>query len=109
MVVFLSHKMSSVSEEVVLDIRTRAMSFIREKLPEINDIEFIENYIYDDAPEDATNLWYLGRSIQEMGKADLIFFCHDPREARGCKVECLISDLYDLPILNHIIGDLPEK
>lgn len=52
----------------------------------------------DEDPEaDSSNcLWYLGRSIQRMGKADVIIFSNDWRTARGCIAEHLIAEAYDI-------------
>lgn len=108
MIVFLSHKMSGLTDEEVYKIRNRAKKFIESKFPN-EKIEYIENYVYDDAPEDATNLWYLGRSIQEMRKADTIFFCDDYRDSRGCCIELTICMTYSLDILNSRIGNIPKE
>lgn len=45
-------------------------------------------------PEDAGRLWYLGRSIQNMDKADYIVFHNHWRSAKGCWVEHAAAEMY---------------
>lgn len=45
------------------------------------------------------DLWYLGRSVQLMGKADVVIFAKDWRNARGCIVEHLITEAYGINCL----------
>lgn len=48
-------------------------------------------------PPDDNFLWYLGLSIQQLGEADLVIFASDWREARGCRVEHAVCELYKIP------------
>lgn len=114
--IMLSHKMSGMSDEYCYAVRDAAKKHIENNLNGIVDtniteteIEYIENYIYPEAPENAPNLWYLGRSIQELGKCDFVFFCNDYQFSRGGVVEYIIAHLYSIPILNHVIGNMPEE
>lgn len=108
MVVFLSQKMSGLSDEEVFKVRKAAEEFIKSKLPD-EDIEIIDNYVYPEAPENAHNLWYLGRSIQRMAEADTIFFTSTYENSRGGLIEKHITELYDLNVLNERIGNMPES
>lgn len=107
MKVFLCEKMSGMSDDYVYGVRAEAEKFIKSKLPN-EEIEIVQNYVYPEAPENAPNLWYLGRSIQELAYADAIFFCNDFHDSRGGKIEEQISRVYDLRILNKEIGDMPR-
>ena len=108
MIIFLSHKMSGLTDEVVYEIRDNAKAYIESKvkdlLKENEEVTYIENYVYEDAPAGAHNLWYLGRSIQKMAEADYIYFCDDYTLSRGCTIEHKIVELYELKVLNDIIG-----
>lgn len=45
-------------------------------------------------------VYWLGLGLQkELSKADLAIFCGDISETRGCKVEKLICELYDIPYI----------
>ena len=95
MKIFLSHAMSKLTEDEVLSIRKKATR----KLKEIygNDIEIIENYYHENVPENAGQLWHLGRSIQQMEEADLIVFIENHGYSRGCLIEKFIVSIYSLP------------
>ena len=54
---------------------------------------------FDDR-EYSLKLWHLGRSIQQLGQADAIYFIPGYSDSRGCKVEKLIAKLYGVEILN---------
>ena len=103
--VFISQPMNGLTEEEVMETRkkaiTHATKLINEKLHPMKEteIEFMETYIYEDAPEDAGRLWYLGRSIQELGKADFVYFVDGWEKASGCISEAVIADLYEIPVL----------
>ena len=62
-------------------------------------IEIIDNYNHDDAPLNAGRLWHLGRSIQQLGEADAVYFCKGNCKARGCLIERLVVFIYKIPIL----------
>lgn len=100
MKVFLSHKMSGVSEEEVYKIRERMTNEVKEMFPD-QDIEIIDNYNHEGAPENAGRLWHLGRSIQQLEEADAIYF--DKRNigklANGVVVEKVVASLYNIKVL----------
>jgi hypothetical protein len=94
MKVFLSHKMSGLSEEEVMKIRKECKEYLESKFGEI---EIIDNYTHEDAPENAGRLWHLGRSIQQMEEADAIYFHPGTcRISEGCRIEYEIYKEYDL-------------
>lgn len=99
--VFLSHPMSSLTDEQVQMERDIMINNINEALSYM-DITYIDNYHHDGAPEDPNKLWHLGASIQQLGDADCIFF-HRLAGAKGVKVEKVIAELYEIPVLNDII------
>ena len=101
MKVFLSHKMSGLTEDEVMTIRNNAIGYLTSKYGEI---EVIDNYHHENVPENAGRLWHLGTSIRQMEEADAIYFCDmlidDWRTAKGCLMEFYIASLYGLKILN---------
>ena len=98
--IFLSHNMSGLKDEEVWQIRHKAEELIKENIP---TAEFIDNYNHPGAPEvfandTARRLWHLGRSIQQLGTAQMIYFCKESTSV-GCIVERLIAHLYGIPVL----------
>ena len=103
MKIMLSHPMLGISENEVLQLRENVSSLIKDRF---GDVEIIDNYHHDDAPENAGRLWHLGRSIQQMGEVDAVYFCGDysNSKALGCLVEHIICRLYKIKILNDELG-----
>ena len=93
MKVFLSHQMSGLSKEEVMEIRNTALNNLQNKF---GAIELIDNYHHEDVPKEAGRLWHLGTSIRMMEQADLIYFCAGWKNAKGCLIERQICDIYGL-------------
>lgn len=111
MKIFLSHKMSGLTEEEVYKIREEAKIKIEENLPpEVRvTITYIDNYHHDDAPENAGRLWHLGRSIQQLADADAIYFVDGHNDAKGCLIESLVALVYNIPDLNRMMKSLKKN
>lgn len=96
---FISQPMNGIDDDVVLKKReeaiTNAKIFIKSNTGE-DEVEVLETFIYEDAPEDAGRLWYLGRSIQMLGKADYIYFVEGYENANGCMAEEFIAKQYGI-------------
>ena len=62
------------------------------------EVELIDTFITEDMPEDASNpgVWYLGKSIELLSKADIVFFSSEWRNYRGCVIEHMIAEKYDI-------------
>ena len=61
----------------------------------------ILNSIINDPPPNATNsgVWYLGRSLEIMSKADLVAFAKGRQDARGCAIEHQVAVEYGIPVI----------
>lgn len=90
---FISQPMAGLSEEEVLREREIA---IKEAKSVIGDsVEVIDSFITD-TPQDCVPLWYLGRSILLLAKADVAYFGRGWKEARGCVIENLCAVQYGI-------------
>lgn len=89
---FISLPMSGRDEDEILSIRDYIYKIMKPL-----GYELMETYYREDAPEDAGRLWYLGRSIQDLGLADLVIFAPGWRLAKGCLSEHYICDRYNIP------------
>lgn len=98
MKLFISQPMSGKTIEQVEEMRALAIKTVMAKYPD-EKFEIINNYVHEDAPSDASRLWHLGRSIQQLAEADVITFTPDWRSANGCLVERVIADLYDIKVI----------
>ena len=104
--VFLSHEMSGLDEEYVVERRNKIAEVVEMYInaftsynPSGEHIEIIDNYHHYDAPENAGRLWHLGRSIQQMEEADLVVFISHWSNSKGCKVEKFLCKVYKIPYI----------
>lgn len=57
--------------------------------------EIIDTIITEDAPKDSdAAMFYLGKSIELMSKADVVYFMKGWHKARGCMIEHAICQHY---------------
>ena len=96
---FISQPMRGLTNEEILkvreEIKNRAEKTIGEPLELINS--FFEDYpgeIIKYIP-----VWYLGKSIQLLSRADIVYFGSDWRNARGCKIEYEIANAYGIEVI----------
>lgn len=57
--------------------------------------------VFADSPEEAQNkpLWYSSKSVEAMSKVDAMYFMKGWNEARWCKFEHQIAEVYGIKIL----------
>lgn len=95
MKVFISQPMNGLTEKEIKKTRKRVL----DKLKQVTDeeIEVVNPITRKDAPEDSGRLWYLGRAISDMDKADLVVFAAGSYyAARGCRVEREVVGIYEV-------------
>lgn len=97
---YISQPMRDKSAEQIEAARQRAVqmakSYVDSQLgiPEgERKIEVIDSF-FKGAPHDAKPLWSLGRALQEMSSADIVFFASAWATARGCRIENLAAHEY---------------
>lgn len=93
---FISIPMHGVDEVDILDTR----DLIYKSMCKVGDYELLDTYHRDNVPEGAGRLWYLGRSIQDLGQADLVIFAPGWNLAKGCVVEHMACEVYKIPYIN---------
>ena len=98
---FISQPMRGLTDieilKVRLEIKNRAEKIIGEPLELINS--FFEDY-----PKEINKykpVWYLGKSIQFLSQADIVYFGGDWRNARGCKIEYEIATTYGIKVIKE--------
>lgn len=98
--VFFSQPMRGLTDEEIAVERTYMISEFRDFL--IDELGFNDDVVICDingsyvkpGPKDAGRIWYLGRSIQNMDKADYIVFHKNWATADGCCAEHNIAINY---------------
>lgn len=92
---FISQPTKGKSDKEIQEVKEAAIDEVRNMFGE--EVNVIESFIKEDNP-DKTNpgLWYMGKSILLMSKADVVYFAKGWREARGCVIENFIANEYNL-------------
>ena len=81
---FISQPMQGKSIEEIFAEREEAAKKATSLVK--RDMEVIDSYIQD-APEGAKPLWFLGKSLELMADADVVYFAEGWQKARGCQLE----------------------
>lgn len=98
MQVFLSHKMSGLTEDEIRPIRRSAKMYIVNKYGP--STTFVDNYHHSNVPKKAGRLWHLGESIKLLDSCDAVYFIPGHwRKAKGCWVERFICFIYKIKVL----------
>ena len=93
MKVFISQPMRGLAEHEIKLNRAKAIENIKRLYG--NDVEIIDNYFDNDEKP----LFKLGKSIELLSKADIIYLCKGWNKARGCKIEYMCALDYDVKII----------
>lgn len=81
---FISQPMNGKTDEEILKEREHAIELAKRYLGE--DVVIIDSF-FQSAPVDAKPLWFLGKSIELLSTADVVYFANGWKEARGCRIE----------------------
>lgn len=97
--VFISQPMRGLTDEEILEKRSEIKKDIETKINE--EIEFIDSFLQDYPGEINKHIpvWYLGKSIQLLSQADMIYLGEGWDKARGCKIEYEIAKVYGINII----------
>lgn len=90
--------MRDKTDEQIKAERKRAVDVIREKFG--CDVEVLETF-FEEAPHDAKPLWFLGKSIQFLGEADIAYFIGEWRNYRGCRIENAVAKEYGIKVIEE--------
>lgn len=103
---FISCPMNGRDEEAI----TKSMDKMHKLMEAIlgEKLEVIETYIDEDAPNNVNaGVWYLSKSIELLAEADYFvgfgFYLSFTEKYKGCEIEAMIADHYDIPI--YLISD----
>lgn len=93
---FISQPMRGLTDEEILKAREEIKARAEKEIGE--PIELIDSFIseYPGEINKQIPVWYLGKSIQFLSQADIVYFGGDWRNARGCKIEHEIAVQYNL-------------
>ena len=81
---FISQPMNGKTDEEIKAEREIAIRNAQEIIGE--EVEVIDSF-FEKAPHDARPLWFLGKSLELMATADVVYFVEGWKDARGCRIE----------------------
>ena len=96
---FISQPMRDLTDDEILKAREEIKNIAENTIGE--PLELINSFI-EDYPGEINKyipVWYLGKSIQFLSQADIVYFGGDWRNARGCKIEYEIANAYGIKVI----------
>lgn len=93
---FISQPMNGKSDEEIKKERQDALLKAVSTYGE--EVELIDSF-FESAPHDAKPLWFLGKSLELLSTADIVYFASGWESARGCKIEHECAVAYGLNII----------
>lgn len=98
---FISQPMAGKTDEEIKETRKKAIEYAELLLGE--KVEVIESF-FEEAPAEAKPLWFLGKSIELLSQADIVYFVKGWDKARGCKIEHQCAVAYGIKSIAWIYG-----
>lgn len=93
---FISQPMKGKTDDEILKEREEA---IREAEKDIGEqVEVIDSF-FRGAPAEAKPLWFLGKSLEFLSQADVVYFASGWSNARGCNIEHQCAKLYGIHVI----------
>ena len=92
---FISQPMNGKTDQEILETREKAIASVKEMIGADEDVEVIDSF-FQNAPVDASPLWYLGKSLELLSVADIAYFAKGWDKARGCKIEHICAIEYGI-------------
>ena len=93
---FISQPMNGKTDEEILKEREEAVRQAEELLKE--PVEVIDSFIQN-APAEAGPLWFLGKSLELLSTADVVYFVKGWENARGCRIEHECAVQYNITVI----------
>lgn len=99
MKIFISQPMRDKTDEQIKSERAKAVDKVKKMYPD-EKVEILDTF-FEGAPHDAKPLWFLGKSIQYLGNADIAYFIGDWRNYRGCCAENYVAKKYGVKVIEE--------
>ncbi len=93
---FISQPMRGKTDEEILAVRAKAIESAERELGE--KVEVIDSF-FQNAPVDATPLWYLAKSLELLSTADVAYFAKGWEQYRGCRIENTCAVEYGIELV----------
>lgn len=94
---FISQPMRNKTNEEIEFERAKAIVEVSKHLEE--DVELIDSF-FKDSPALTNPLLCLAKSLELLATADIAYFASGWKEARGCRIERLCAEEYNIPVID---------
>ena len=102
----LSQPMAGKTEQEIIETRERAIKVLKEKGYEIVNTLFTDEWYSKEKMEERgvvqIPLCFLAKSLENMSKCHVVYFCDGWQNARGCKIEHDTAVAYGLKIIEEV-------
>lgn len=93
---FISQPMRDKSNVEILAERNKAIEVANKQLNE--EVEVIDSF-FKDSPALTNPLLCLAKSLELLATADIAYFADGWEQARGCRIERLCAEEYNIPVI----------
>ena len=101
MYVFISQPMEHLTNDEFKQRRLEVLDILKRRYP-TEKIRFITNPLIANLPHDDNSIvWYLGKSLECIASANLVFFSKDWEIDYICSLEHEICRYYNIPIIHE--------
>lgn len=101
----ISQPMNGLTDEEIVAARNRAIERLEERGYEVVNTLFTDEWYSKKSMEERgvkqIGLCYLAKSLENMSKCDVAFFCKGWENARGCKIEHTAAEAYSVTIIEE--------
>ena len=99
----LSQPMNGKTEQEIIQTRERAIKVLTEKGYEVVNTLFTDEWYRAENMKERgvvqIPLCFLAKSLENMSKCHIIYFCKGWENVRGCKIEHEVAKTYGLDII----------
>lgn len=99
----LSQPMAGKTEKEIIETRENAIAFLKERGYEIVNTLFTDEWYSDKAMQERgvvqIPLCFLAKSLENMSKCHVAYFCKGWENARGCRIEHEAAKAYGVAII----------
>ena len=99
--VFISQPMIGLTNDELKKYRSKVLDMIQRRYP-TEKIRFITNPLIANLPHDDNSIvWYLGKSLECIASANLVFFSKGWEIDYICSLQHAICRYYNIPIIHE--------
>lgn len=99
----ISQPMAGKTEKEIVETRENAITFLKERGYDIVNILFTDDWYSDKAMQERgvvqIPLCFLAKSLENMSKCHVAYFCKGWQTARGCRIEHEAAKAYGIAII----------